>query len=73
MTDEIIHFNVGGQFHSITRSVLVKDQSTLFYKWFSNEKENPLERDEEGRYFIDRDGSTISCIRTIFCIILEIL
>jgi hypothetical protein len=53
--DEILELNVGGVVYTTTRTTLMKQKGTLLCS-LSSGKYNIM-RDEQGRYFIDRDGN----------------
>jgi hypothetical protein len=52
--DEILDLNVGGVIYTTTRTTLTKQKGTLLCS-LSSGRYNIM-RDEQGRYFIDRDG-----------------
>lgn len=52
---ENIELNVGGKFYTTTVLTLTKIKDSLLGKVFSG-SEKPLEKDGDGKYFIDRDG-----------------
>ncbi len=51
---EIVRLNVGGRHFTTTRTTLTSFTYSVIGRMFS--KPNPTMLDEEGRYFIDRDG-----------------
>ncbi|KHN70808.1 BTB/POZ domain-containing protein KCTD16 [Toxocara canis] len=59
----IINFNVGGQKYSTSRSTLTYDKQSLLNQWFCTRGvEPPLELDNDGAYFIDRDPFSFGVI-----------
>lgn len=50
----IVHLNVGGHFFTTRLSTLLKDKDSMLAAMFSGRFK--LEVDDQGRYFIDRDG-----------------
>ncbi len=63
-TSKIVKLNVGGRHFATTRTTLTSHPDSVLAKMFSDP--NPAMLDEEGRYFIDRDGE-------VFKVILEYL
>jgi len=51
--NDIIHLNVGGMKHSVKRSTVTQVQGSLLASMFSGRWDNKLDRDEEGRVFLD--------------------
>ena len=49
-----LHLNVGGVLHSTTRETLARCEDSMLSSMFSGRF--PLNKDEHGRIFIDRDG-----------------
>eukprot|EP00033_Pygsuia_biforma_P003511 GCRY01003844.1.p1 GENE.GCRY01003844.1~~GCRY01003844.1.p1 ORF type:complete len:240 (+),score=44.21 GCRY01003844.1:191-910(+) len=58
--EEIIHLNVGGKLFSTTISTLRSEKNTMLDAMFSGRM--PLRKDENGRYFIDRNGKWFSYV-----------
>ncbi|XP_020908026.1 BTB/POZ domain-containing protein KCTD6 isoform X1 [Exaiptasia diaphana] len=52
---DIINLNVGGHYYITKRSTLTKDNESMLAAMFSGRHTN--DKDSEGRYFIDRDGT----------------
>lgn len=52
---ENIELNVGGKFYSTTVLTLTREPDSLLGRIFSGRQE--VEKDQTGKYFIDRDGS----------------
>jgi len=59
---EIISLNVGGHYFCTTLTTLKQDPNTMLAKMFSGRI--GVEKDPEGRYFIDRDGALFGLILT---------
>ena len=53
-----MNLNVGGHFFTTRLSTLLKDENSMLASMFSGRFE--IEADKEGRYFIDRDGTSFS-------------
>jgi len=53
-TSNIVHLNVGGRIYSTTLITLQYDPSSMLARMFTGLI--PTTKDEQGRYFIDRDG-----------------
>ncbi|VDN07373.1 unnamed protein product [Thelazia callipaeda] len=59
----IINFNVGGQQYSTTVSTLLEEKQSIFTQWFTGGNiKPPLEEDNKGAYFIDRDPISFGII-----------
>ena len=56
--DDIIHFNIGGQIFSTTRSTLCQVEGSLLTTMFSGRWEDNLKRDENGAIFFDFNPNT---------------
>ena len=54
-SDRIVRLNVGGMLFATTRDTLCKGEGSMLAAMFSGKYH--IEKDEEGRYFIDRDGT----------------
>ncbi len=63
-SSKIVKLNVGGHHFTTTRATLTSHPDSVLAKMFSDP--NPAMMDEEGRYFIDRDGK-------VFKVLLEYL
>lgn len=53
---EIVRFNVGGKLFYTTKETLSNDKESLLYS-MATSKDSEREVDEEGRIFLDRDGT----------------
>lgn len=53
--DEVVTLNVGGVLYTTTRSTLTKHQDSMLAAMFSGQY-IPTAADQQGNYFIDRDG-----------------
>ena len=55
MSDSIIRLNVGGVYYTTTKATLCRHPDSMLGAMFNGSM--PTTIDEDGRYFIDRDGS----------------
>ncbi|KAK9836902.1 hypothetical protein WJX74_010854 [Apatococcus lobatus] len=58
----LVKLNVGGETFLTTEETITKEPDSMLSRMFKGEWETPCQQDEEGRFFIDRDGSTFKHI-----------
>lgn len=56
MADPIVKLNVGGIKTSTHQSVLIQHENSRLVDWFRDVGSCPLPKDDDGAFFIDRDG-----------------
>ena len=56
----IVELNVGGSLYTTRLSTLRKDPTSMLAVMFSGR--HMIDRTNDGRFFIDRDGSSFKCI-----------
>ena len=64
---QIVQLNVGGHYFTTTTATLCKDSDSMLCKMFSRDWDMPSALlDDDGRFFIDRDGSRFATILAHF-------
>lgn len=56
MDTSIIKLNVGGVYYTTTRTTLTMYKDSMLARMFSEDNISLCQKDEDGRYFIDRNG-----------------
>jgi hypothetical protein len=60
--DDIVNFNIGGQIYSTKRSTINDNVDSQAFLALIIKNQTKIQLDENGRYFIDRDGKYFSLI-----------